>query len=329
MIKSGWNRRRGVRRAWIAMALLCAVSAASCGKKDEHEHDHKETEAMNYEQPPEFDRGLNQTEIDSLRSMKITHRVRRDEYWDQKGGVIGNDRVEVWYSNRQIYILQAMAVLKQMDQVADNIKKSFGKLPAKKLVVVCAPDLETFRKVTGRDWWNYSAIKGDTLSMQTPMTLFMRGLLQTASRREYSRWAMNHFTNGKAPKWVVWGMAGYLGNERDVFRGQRQEYAKEPVRMDLNEIERELASESDRIKTRRAMYNAFLMVTQLVEKNGMPSVAAFVLALGEEGSPDAAAQRVFSKSYDEVLAQAQAWPEPPAVESVTPAPAGDDHTGED
>jgi hypothetical protein len=282
-----------------------------------------------YEKPPEFDRGLNQTEIDSLRAMKITHRITRDEYWDGKGGVVANDRVEVWYSNRKIYILQAMAVVKQMDQVASQIQKSFGKLPPEKLVVVCAPDLETFRTVTGRDWWHYSLIKSDTLSMQTPMTLYMRGLLQVAARREYSRWALGHFTNGKAPQWVVWGMAGYLGNERDVFRGQRKEYGKLTVRMELADVEKALASESDRIETRRAMYNAYLMVNELVEKNGMPSEAAFILALGEEASADAAAQRAFSKSYDDVLAQAQAFAEPPVeADSVAPAPAGDDHAGE-
>jgi hypothetical protein len=242
--------------------------------------------------------------------MKITHHVTRDEYWDMKGGVVANNRVEVWYSSRKIYVLQAMAVLKQMDQIADQIQKSFGKIPAEELVVVCAPDLETFRRATGRDWWHYALIKGDTLSMQTPMTLFMRGLLQVAARREYSRWAFQHLTADKAPQWLVWGMASYLAGERDVYRGQRKEYAKVPLRMELNDIEKQLKSESDRIETRRAMYNAYLMVNQLVEANGMPSMAAFMLALADEPDANAAAKRVFSKSYDEVLAQAQGWKEP-------------------
>jgi hypothetical protein len=284
----------------------------SCDKNKD-----QKSQAFNYEKPPENDRALNQTELDSLRSMKITHHVTRDVYWDKKGGVVANDRFEVWYSSRKIFVLQAMAVLKQMDMMANQVQKSFGKIPTEKLVVLTAPDLETFQRATGKDWWNYSLIKGDTLSMQTPMTLYMRGLLPVAARREYSRWALAHFTAGKAPEWLLWGMAEYLGGERDVFAGQRKEYAKTPLRMNVDEINTTLAKEDDRIPTRRAMYNAYLMVNQLVETNGMPSVAAFILALPEEKDANAAAQRVFSKSYDEVLAQANAWKEP-EPEPTTP-----------
>ncbi len=303
------------QRVWVALAIMAALAAASCGEKKNQQ----QAQQFDFEKPPETDRGLNQTELDSLRSMKITHRVTRDDYWDMKGGVIANDRFEVWYSSRKIYVLQAIAVLKQMDQVADQIQKSFGRIPSQKLVVLCAPNLATFQKATGKDWWHYSLIKGDTLSLQTPMTLYMRQLLKVASRREYSRWVMQNFTQGKAPEWLTWGMAGYLGGERDVFRGQRKEYAKEPLRMDkVDEINSVLRKDKDRIPVRRALYNAYLMVNQLVETNGMPAVAAFILAIPEEKDLDAAAQRVFSKSYDEVLAQARAWTEPVDEEEVTP-----------
>jgi len=298
-----------------ALAMVAALVVASCGDK----HDHNQNIASKtYEKMPEDDRALNPTELDSLRSMKITHHVTRDEYWDMKGGVVGNDRVEVWYANRKIYVLQAMAVLKQMDQVADIIQKSFGKLPAERLVVVTAPDLDTFRKATGKDWWHYSFIKGDTLSMQTPMTLYMRGLLQVAARREYSRWAMQKLTAYKAPEWLVWGMAAYLGGEKDVFVGQRKEYAKLPLRMDVDEVNRALQNDNDRVPERRALYSAYLMVNQLVETNGMPAVAAFMLAIPEEKDVNAASQRIFSKPYNEMLAQAQGWKEPPLSPDVTP-----------
>ena len=297
------------QRVWVALALTAAIAAvSSCGDKNKGQP--QQAEKFNYEKPPEVDRALNQTELDSLRSMKITHRVTRDEYWDKKGGVVANDRFEVWYSSRKIYVLQAMAVLKQMDMMADQVKKTFGKLPTEKLVVLTAPNLEVFQKATGKDWWNYASVKGDTVSMQTPMTLYMRGLLPVAARREYCRWALGHLTEGKAPQWVVWGMATYLGGERDVFRGQRKEYGTQPLRMDVGEINKVLEKENDRIPTRRAMYNAYLMVNQLVQANGMPSVAAFVLALPEEKDANAAAQRIFKKSYDEIVAQAQAWTEP-------------------
>jgi len=294
------------QRAWVALAIFAAFAVASCGNKNKQE----EAQKVDIEKMPEVDRALNQTELDSLRSMKITHHVTRDDYWDMKGGVVANARVEVWYASRKIYVLQAMAVLKQMDQMADQIEKSFGKIPPDRVTVVTAPNLETFRKATGKDWWQYAQVKDNTISMQTPMTLYMRGLLQVAARREYSRWAMMRLTDGKAPEWLVWGMSSYLGGERDVFRGQRMEYAKLPLKMEMADMEKQLKNDNDRLPMRRAMYNAYLMVNQLVETNGMPAVAAFMLALGEEKDANAAAQRIFSKSYDEVLAQAQAWKEP-------------------
>jgi hypothetical protein len=304
------------QRVWVALAITAAFAAVSCGDKNKNQ---EQAQKFDFEKPPESDRGLNQTELDSLRSMKITHHISRDDYWDMKGGVIANERFEVWYSSRKIYVLQAIAVLKQMDLLANQIEKSFGRVPSQKLVVLCAPNLATFQKATGKDWWQFSLIKGDTLSLQTPMTLYMRGLLQVAARREYSRWAMQNFTQGKAPEWLVWGMASYLGGERDVFRGQRKEYAKMPLRMDnVDEIENALRKDNDRIPARRALYNAYLMVNRLVETNGMPSVAAFILAIPEEKDLNAAAQRVFSKSYDEVLAQAKAWTEPASEEEATP-----------
>jgi hypothetical protein len=139
----------------------------------------------------------------------------------------------------------------------------------------------------------------------------MRKLLHVAARREYSRWAVGRLAGGKAPQWVVWGMATYLADEREVFRGQRKEYVKLPLRMKLDDMEKHLRKEEDRIETRRAMYNAFLMVEHLVETNGMPAVAALTLAFGEQPDAEAAARSVFNKSYDEVLAQALAFEEPP------------------
>jgi hypothetical protein len=300
-------------RFWVALALVAAIAAISACEKNKNQ---QAQQKFDYEKPPEVDRALTPTEIDSLRSMKITHRVTRDEYWDLKGGVIENDRFTIWYSNRKIYVLQAMALLKQMDMEADQVKKTFGALPTEKLVVLTAPSLDVFQKATGKDWWNYSSIKGDTLSMQTPMTLYMRGLLQVAARREYCRWSLGHLTQGKAPQWLVWGMSAYLAGEKDVFLGQRKEYATQELRMDVGEINQVLEKENDRIPTRRAMYNAYLMVNQLVQSNGMPAVAAFMLALPQEKDANAASQRVFKKSYDEVLTQASAWTEPQQQETM-------------
>ena len=306
------GRRALAHRPWIALVLFAALAAAAgCGDKEGGAD--KNAPAFKYEKPPEYDRGLNQAELDSMRAMKLTHRVSRDEYWEEKGGVLASDRFEVWYSSRRIYVLQAMAVLKLMDQAADRAQTTFGRIPAERLVVLCAPTMDVFRQSTGRDWWQYSLVKGDTLSFQTPMTLYMRKLLNTAAQREYCAWALGKLSGGNAPRWVVTGMASYLAGERSVLQEQSREYATEELRMDVKKIEKTLANDNDRIPVRQATYNAYLMVNQLVQRRGMPAVASFVLALAEEPTPDAAARRVFSQSYDEVLADAGAWTEPAAT----------------
>ena len=302
-------------RPWIALALFAAlaVAAAGCGDKKSGSQDDKNGPAFKYEKPPDYDRPLNEAELDSMRAMKITHHVSRDEYWDETGGVLASDRFEVWYGNRKIYVIQAMAVLKLMDQAADRANKTFGRIPSERLVVVCAPTMDAFRKATGRDWWQYSLIKGDTLSFQTPMTLFMRQLLNTAAQREYYMWVLGKLTAGKAPRWLLTGMASYLAGERDVLVGQRKEYATQDLRMDVKDIEKTLTGDNDRIPVRRATYNAYLMVSQLVQDRGMPAVASFVLAFATEPTPEEAAQRAFSQTYEEVLTGAGAWTEPVAT----------------
>jgi len=300
------------RRAWMALGIVAALAAAAagCGDKEPDRADVIPTEA---------DRNLNHTEADSLRAMMATHGVTRDEYWSEQGGVVASDRFEVWYSQRRVKVLEAMAVLKLMDEERVKAEKVFGRVPQERVVVVCAPSLEVYRSATGRDWWHYSLIKGDTISIQTPMLLFTRGLLAVAAQREYDEWAVGKLAAGRAPRWVTEGMASYLSNERPVLEDQRKEYAKDPLRMEPEEIEKALQKDNDRLPVRKATYNAYLMVNQLVEKHGMPAVASFVVALGEEPDANAAAQRAFGTSYDAVLADARGWPEPPAP-VVAPAP---------
>jgi hypothetical protein len=298
-------------RVWAALALVGALSALAAGCGDE-EKERRARGQIGYEKPSPFDRDLNAAELDSMRAMKVTHHVTRDEYWAGQGGVVANDRFEVWYSLRKINVFDAMAVLKLMDGARAKVETTFGRAPSEKLVVLCAPSLEVFRRSTGRDWWHYSLIKGDTISMQTPTTLFTRGLLHFGAAHEYNEWALGRLSAGKAPHWVGEGMAAYLAGESPAFFDQRREYVNRPLRMAPGEVEKVLRKDNDRIPARMATYNAYLMVEHLIQKRGMPAVAAFVLALGEEKDADAASRRIFGAAYDDVIAEAGGWSEPAA-----------------
>jgi hypothetical protein len=306
------SNRRGAlaRRGCIMLALLGAMAAAAAGCGDD-EKERRARGQIGYEMPPAFDRSLTGSELDSLRTMKVTHNITRDEYWEKRGGVVANDRLEVWYTERKARVLEAMGVLKLMDEARTKTRETFGRVPPEKLVVLCAPSLEVFRRSTGRDWWHYALIKGDTISFQTPLTLHTRGLLRFAAPHEYHEWALGRLTAGKAPRWVVEGVSAYLAGENPVFVDQRKEYVNRPLRMKPDDVERILTRDNDRVPARMATYNAYLMVEHLIQNRGMPAVAAFVLALGEEPDPDAAARRVFGTSYDAVLEEACGWGEPP------------------
>jgi hypothetical protein len=216
-----------------------------------------------------------------------------------------------------------------MDQARSRAQKTFGRVPPERLVVACAPSLDVFRAQTGRDWWHYAQTRGDTLNLQNPMLLYTRGLLVAGAQHEYYEWAIGKLTNGRTPRWVIEGMSAYLAREAPVFVDQRREYIDRDMRMKSDDVEKTLAADKDRIPTRIATYNAYLMIEKLVESKGMPAVAAFVLAFGEEASPDAVARRVFSQSYDDVLALASQWkePAPPVMQQAPATPPDTSHAG--
>lgn len=294
----------GIRtKRWAAASAVVFVASwlgGGCNKKEEPKQ-------ANYETPQTADRSLNAQEIDSLRSMKATHHVTRDEYWDGHGGVLANASLEVWYANGRTNILQGMATLKQMDMARQNAEKLFGRAPQERLVVICSGSLEKFRAATGCDWWQYSQIKGDTITLQSVLDLHTRGLLWIAVPREYYEWAIGSLSNGRVPRWIDEGLASHLSVEAPILEDQTQEFGERGKVMSTKEMERELSRESDRIQNRRAHYNAYRMTETLIQSHGRPAVLAFVLACGEEKDLDAASKRAFNVGYDALVEEARGW----------------------
>ncbi|HEU4929036.1 MAG TPA: hypothetical protein VFU38_04345, partial [Candidatus Krumholzibacteria bacterium] len=165
-------------RAWAMVAIL-AAGLASCAKKEAAQETAKETHAAakRYSVPKGLDRELNESELDSLRQMKATHRVTRDEYWDGYGGVLASNEFEVWYPDGKVNALQGMAMLKLAAEARQKTVQVFGTAPAERVVIVCAGDLDVFTASTGRQWWHYSRIVGDTISIQPPISLHTRRML--------------------------------------------------------------------------------------------------------------------------------------------------------
>jgi len=285
----------------LAAGLAAGLLGWGCGEKKEP------AKRVTYVPPPAFDRNLNATELDSLVQMKVSYQVTRDEYWDGYGGVFGNAAIEVWYPTGRVNALPGAAVLKQMEMARRNTMKLFGHAPSTRLTVVCSGNLEMFRAATGRDWWNYSLIKGDTLNLQSPMDLFTRGLLMIVAPREYYEWAIGELANHRAPRWLEEGLASLLAKEAAVLENQTTEFGEQGTTLSFRDLESTLGSDDDRIPSRRAHYNAYRMVEKLALTRGQPAVLAFVLACGEEKNLDAASTRAFGAGYDAIVEEARSW----------------------
>lgn len=293
----------GIRmRAMAGVVVAVAVALASCGEKKT-----EKPVAKRYEAPASLDRELNVIELDSLKQMKRTHHVTRDEYWDGYGGVMANDAFEVWYPDGKVNVLQGMAMLKIADQARARTQQVFGTVPSERAVIICAGDLDVYTATTGREWWQYSRIVGDTIGIQPPTMLATRGLFFIVGPREYYEWAIGKLSKGHAPRWVEEGFASYLAGEAAVLEDMRQDIKADPLAMSTDAMESALEKEKDRQRTRQAYYNAYRMVEKIVGTHGADSMARFVLLLGENDDADAASRAAFGADFDEVVETGRTW----------------------
>lgn len=307
VIKSWIAGRRAV--AGIVACAGFAVALWGCEKGGEQQAETaKAKEAPRYTVPAALDRDLNPSELDSLRMMKDSQKITRDEYWDDYGGVLANDAVEVWYPDGKVNILQGAAMLKHAVAARKRIDSMFGRTPDRRAVIICSGNVEVYTWVTGRDWWTYSTIKGDTISVQAPIDLHTRGLLPIVGPREYFEWAIIQLSGGNAPRWLQEGLASYLAGEALILEDMRQDFAAlGPIAIPPAETERVLAVETERRESRRAFYNAYRMTEEIAKKHGEPALAAWVNAMATSGDLDAAALAAFGVGYEALLAEAMVW----------------------
>jgi hypothetical protein len=290
--------------AGLAAAALAALALASCGEKEPAP---EKAAVKRYTVPASLDRELNNAELDSLSQMRRTHNITRDEYWDGYGGVLANDAFEVWYPDGKVNAMQGMAMVKLASEARARAQRVFGTVPAERAVIICAGDIDVYTSSTGREWWHYSRIVGDTISIQPPINLHTRGILTVVGPREYYEWAIGKIAKGRAPRWIEEGFASYLAGEAAVLEELRVDTGDKPIAMSTKEMENALEKENDRQESRRAYYNAYRTVEQIVKAHGEEAMGRFVVALGENDDLDAASQAAFGAEFGDVAESARAW----------------------
>jgi len=291
---------------WICLALSAGIALGACNERSQTEEDGPK--ASQSARVKGFDNAkLPTSQLDSLREMSLRYNVTRDEYWSDYGGVLGNNYFDVWYPIGDTNIIHGMAAMRRLEEARIQGEPLFGNAPQPKLTVVCSQSLPWYEKNTGQSWWHYSRLTEDQLTFQPMMTLYQRGLIDIAIKREYFRWITRIRSAGHAPLWIEYGFASVLANERKIVEEQMGEFPNDPIAIDLAKIESDLAAEKDKKATRIAGYNGFRMVERIVAEHGAKKVGDLIVAIGTGGNIDQSCQSVFGMSYDELVAAAMEW----------------------
>lgn len=287
---------------WIPLILASACS------KEEKKPQTKATESrrLSADRHPDSNpmAGLSTTVIDTLRAKRRIYNVTRDEYWDDKGGVLGNQYFDVWYPPGRVTVTHGMYALEELMIARRFFHRTFGVVPDDKLTVVFPPDMTTYLEWTQREWWYYATVSEDSVVFQPVYVLVKRGLGPIAISHEYSQWAMERLSRKRAPRWFVEGMASVLSDEGLVLLEQLWEFDPSTWQMSPEEIERVLKGEEERQPTRIAYYHSFKMIKTLESRFGLEPLTQFIIRLGNTDDLDAVSREVFNISYRDLLTAA-------------------------
>ena len=242
--------------------------------------------------------------LDSLRVKKTRFHITRDQYWEFEGGVLANEYFEVWYPVGDVTVTHGMYVFEELMPARKRFEEFFGRTPSELVVIHCPPDLEVYERDTGREWWYYAEIKGDTITFAPVWILSKRGVSAQAIPHEYYQWAIRKITRGGSPRWLEEGLASYLSGEGDLLLKQVYEFSDTDVSMTPEEIEGVLQGEEDRRDSRVAYYHSYRMVEQLIKTYGEDRFKQAVMLIGAGNTLDQAFMTAVERDYRGALEDA-------------------------
>jgi hypothetical protein len=242
-------------------------------------------------------------EMDSLRAKKARYRITQDEYWDDKGGILANDFVEVHYPPGPTTVAHGMYALEQIVFAREKCRAYWGEVPKGKLKVICTNEMEDYKKETGRDWWHYSKIEDDKITFQPIYIIHQRGLGEIAIAHEYHEWAIGKLAGGEIPRLLAEGLASHLSGEKDVLWQQVAHLPEEDRKMTPEEVENTLKQESKKERSRLAYYHAHRLVSGILFRYGDEAIQKVMRRLHDGVELDSAFQHACNKSYGDVLKQ--------------------------
>ena len=140
---------------------------------------------------------------------------------------------------------------------------------------VSIPDVEVtlyettgdFVGATGRPAWVAGVTEGRHIRLQPFDVLRRRGLLATTPRHEFVHAALEAVGGGRAPLWLVEGLAAHFAGE-----GRALGSAAKGERLAVEELERRLARPASAAEMRALYAAAYAEVSALIRREGEPAV---------------------------------------------------------
>jgi hypothetical protein len=244
---------------------------------------------------------MTQVTLDTLRKMKKKFGITRDQYWKEKGGVLGNEFFEVWYPAGRVTVTHGMQAFVHLMPAHEKFNQFFDDSPSDRLVIKTWDYLEYYKRDVGRDFWYYSVIEGDSMKMQPVSVFYARGIDGVAIPHEYYQWAIGKITHNGAPRWIEEGVASYLSGEGEILTGQMVEFPDRKAPMNPAEIEKILIREENKADSRTAYYHSYMMVTKLVEEFGETNLRKAILEIARGKNIEDAVESVYNKKYADLL----------------------------
>lgn len=141
-------------------------------------------------------------------------------------------------------------------------------------VAVAVPDVEVtvyettgdFVGATGRPAWVAGVAEGRRISLQPLDVLRRRGVLLTTPRHEFVHAALEAIGAGRAPLWLVEGLAAHFAGE-----GRSLGRATPGPKLSLEELERRLARPASAAEMRALYAAAYAEVGALIRREGEPA----------------------------------------------------------
>jgi hypothetical protein len=124
-----------------------------------------------------------------------------------------------------------------------------------------------FVGATGRPAWVAAVTEGRRISLQPLSVLRKRGILTTTPRHEFVHAALSTAGAGRAPLWLVEGLAAHVAGE-----GASLSPALPRKRLSIEEVERGLAGAASRQELRALYASAYAEVSALIRREGEAAV---------------------------------------------------------